>query len=61
MEALKTYRERTGMSQAELARLCEVSQPTICDIENGKHSPSLDLLKRISKVTGLSPNKLLSN
>lgn len=61
MEALRTYLERTNTTQAELARRCEVSQPTICDIVNGRHSPSMELLKRISKVTGLSPNKLLSN
>jgi len=61
MQALKSYRERAGISQAELARRCEVSQPTICDIENGRHMPSVELLKRISKVTRLSADKLLSN
>lgn len=49
------------MTQAELARRCDVSQPTICDIENGRQLPSVELLKRISKVTGLSADKLLSN
>ena len=61
MEALKTYRERTGVTQTELARRCNVSQPTICDIENGKQSPSLELLKRLTKVTGLSADKLLAS
>lgn len=61
MQALKSYRERRKISQAELARLCAVSQPTICDIENGRHLPSVELLKRIAKVTGLSADKLLSN
>lgn len=61
MQALKSYRERTGMTQAELAKRCAVSQPTICDIENGRQSPSVEVLKRISKVTGLSADKLLSN
>jgi transcriptional regulator with XRE-family HTH domain len=61
MQALKSYRERRKISQAELARLCAVSQPTICDIENGRQMPSVPLLKRITKVTGLSADKLLAN
>ncbi len=61
MQALKSYRERKGMTQAELARLIDVSQPTICDIENGRQSPSVEVLKRLAKVTGLSADKLLSN
>ena len=61
MQALKSYREKTGMTQAELARRVECSQPTICDIENGNISPSIELLKRLAKVTGLSADKLLSN
>lgn len=61
MQALKTYRERRQMTQAELARLLDVSQPTICEIENGNQTPTVKLLKRISKVTGLSADKLLSN
>lgn len=61
MQALKTYRERTKTTQAELARRLGVSQPTICEIENGNQMPTIRLLKRISKVTGLSADKLLAN
>lgn len=61
MQALKSYLARTNTTQAELARRCAVSQPTISDIIRGVHSPSVELLKRISKVTGLSADKLLSN
>jgi transcriptional regulator with XRE-family HTH domain len=61
MDALKSYLEITKTTQADLARRCGVSQPTISDIVNGVHSPSMDLLKRLTKVTGLSADKLLSN
>lgn len=61
MEALRTYLQSTGTTQSMLAKRCGVSQPTISDIVNGVHSPSLELLKRLTKVTGLSADKLLSN
>ena len=61
MEALKTYRKLAGISQAELARRCDCSQPTISDIENGKLWPTRELLERLTKVTGFSADRLLSN
>lgn len=61
MIALKSYRARAKLTQAELARRLSISQPTYCDIENGRHLPSVETLKRITKVTGLSADKLLSN
>lgn len=61
MEALRTYLELTETTQSELARRVGVSQPTISDIINGVHSPSMELLKRLTKVTGLSADKLIAN
>lgn len=35
-EKLRTYRAERGLTQQELAKLSNLSQPTICDYENGK-------------------------
>jgi transcriptional regulator with XRE-family HTH domain len=61
MRALRLYLESTGTSHAALARRVGVSQPTIWNIANGKHSASTDLLKRICRETGLSADDLLAD
>lgn len=60
MQALDSYLKATNTTQTEFARRVGVSQPTISDIINKRHSPSVDLLKRIAKETGLSIDELLS-
>ena len=40
---IKEYREKSGLSQGELADLCNVSRQTINAIENKKYDPSLQL------------------
>lgn len=35
-EKVKKYRVERGLSQTELAKLSNLSQPQICDYENGK-------------------------
>ena len=42
--------EHDEMTQKDLARRVGASRQTICSIENGKHSPSLELAIRISDV-----------
>jgi DNA-binding XRE family transcriptional regulator len=37
-----------GLSQAELARRCGVSQPAIARLERGEHEPRLATLRRIA-------------
>ncbi len=51
--AIKTVRERAGLSQAELAEALGVSQPMIGRLESLKDQrvPSLELLAKISAVT----------
>jgi len=61
MKALDSYLKSTKTSQAEFARRVGVSQPTISDLIRGQHSPSVDLLKRIAKKTGLSLDQLVSS
>lgn len=49
-ENIKTMQEQAGMSQAELSRKIDVSQPFLNKIERGKKNPPLDVLIEIAKV-----------
>lgn len=58
---LKKYRDKKGLSQAQLAKLAKVRQAAISDIETGKRrSVDLDALDRIAKVLGVKATALLS-
>jgi transcriptional regulator with XRE-family HTH domain len=57
---LKTSRKKFGLSQAELAKQVDVSQPTIANWERGGHIPRPDALSRIAKALKTDPAWLLS-
>ena len=57
---LKTSRKKHGLSQTELARKVEVSQPTIANWERGGHIPRPDALQRIADALGTDPAWLVS-
>lgn len=59
MDQLRTYMERKGITQAQLAELIGVSQPTVCEWLSGRSTPSTRRLITISKKTGLSVDQLL--
>lgn len=61
MKALGEYLLRTGTTQKAFAPRVGVSQPTLSNLINGVHSASADLLKRISRETGLSVDDLLAD
>lgn len=42
------FRIEHGLSQAELARRCGVSQPAIARLERGEHEPRLATLRRVA-------------
>ena len=44
---LVKIREEKGLTQAHMAELCGVSQPTIARMERSTHSPQLDSLFKI--------------
>ena len=46
-------------TQAELARLCGVSQPRIAELLKAKHSATLDTVDKIATVFGLPASALL--
>jgi putative transcriptional regulator len=49
---LRTLRERSGWSQAELAVRLDVSRQTVNAIETGRYDPSLPLAFRIAGLFG---------
>ncbi|MCM3740305.1 helix-turn-helix transcriptional regulator [Oceanobacillus luteolus] len=55
---IKEYRENKGISQGELAKLCNVSRQTINAIENNKYDPSLQLAFDLAMTLGTKVDNL---
>jgi len=50
-KVVKRLREKMGLSQEKLARLADVSNNTIINIEAGKQdNPTIETLKKIAKA-----------
>jgi len=57
---VKQLREKLGLSQEKLARLADVSNNTIINIEAGKQdNPTIDTLKKVAKALGVSVENLI--
>ena len=55
---LKLARTEKGLSQQELADLCEVTRQTIGLIEKGKYNPTLNLCVKLARILDLTLNDL---
>ena len=51
---IREKRKEKGLSQERLAKLVQVSQPFIAEIESGRKKPSVDALMRICAVLDIS-------
>lgn len=49
---LEAIRKERGLSQKQAAEKVGISQPSFCDIENGKKNPAVDTAKAIAAVLG---------
>ena len=47
LEAMVAIREKQGLSQAELAKKCNVKQPVIARLEKSVHSPQLNTILKV--------------
>ena len=47
---LKAMRIERGLTQCELAKRVGISQPSLCNIENGKINPTISTLKKLAKA-----------
>lgn len=57
---IKRLREKLGLSQEKLARLADVSNNTIINIEAGKQqNPTIETMKKIANVLGVSIEGLI--
>ena len=55
-------RAKRGMSQNQLAKLCNVPQSVISDIESGKtKSPRIDTLQAIAIALGVTIDELIGS
>jgi len=59
MKALEDYLRITGMTQAELAKRAEMSQANLNHFMKGRREPRIKNLRRLSKATGISIEKLV--
>lgn len=57
---LRTFRERQkpALSQAGLARLLGVARPTVNRWESGERQIDVELVPKISAMTGIQPKEL---
>ena len=58
-EILSHWRSKEGISQAQAAKKIGVTQAYYCQLENGKRTPSLDVLENIAQATGLNLSDLM--
>ncbi len=59
-KTVKRLREKMGISQEKLARLADVSNNTIIDIEAGKQqNPTIETLKKIAKALNVPIEDLI--
>jgi len=57
---LRYIRERRGLTQAGLARLCGVPRSTVAQVEAGSGNPTLAVLSRLAAALQLSIEEILS-
>ena len=61
-KTVKRFREKMGLSQEKLARLADVSNNTIINIEAGKQdNPTIETLKKISKALEVGVDDLIKD
>ena len=61
IQNMKYYRRRAGLSQAQLAEYCGVSNGTIGNIECGVTKPSFDLIFSIAKALSVQAAELFKD
>lgn len=54
---IRSERLAAGMTQSELARAAKVPQPNLSAYENGRRTPSPEVLERISTALKVRPSK----
>lgn len=58
-ERIVARRLELGMTQTALARKVRIQQPDLCDIEKGRHSPTIKTVEKLAKALKVKPSDLL--
>jgi len=58
-ENIKRYRKAFGLSQHELARRSGLAQPNISAVENGRHYPQFETIRKLAIAFGLPMSALI--
>jgi transcriptional regulator with XRE-family HTH domain len=57
---IESLRKKQGLSQEKLARLADVSNNTIINIEAGiNNNPTIETIRKITKALGVSVEELI--
>jgi transcriptional regulator with XRE-family HTH domain len=59
-EFIKAQRQINQMSQRELARLSDLSDTYMSQLERGLHEPSIRVLRALADSLGIQPNQLIN-
>lgn len=54
-EVIKTLRAKKGLSQTQLAEMCELSQAALSQIESGRTQPQSTTMKTIAEKLEIPP------
>ena len=58
-DRLKQIARERGLSVAQMARICEISERTYANYSSGSRQPDFETLLRICGRLGVTPNQLL--
>lgn len=57
---IEQLRKEKGLTQADLAKACNVTRQTVNAIENNKYDPTLQLAFSLSKILNTEVDKLFT-
>ena len=58
-EKLRAAREKSGMTQQQVADIMQIDKSTYCGYETGKRQPDVQKIKMLSQILGISGDELL--
>ena len=58
--ALRYYRKKTDMKQADIAEKLQISRQAYNNYENGKREPNIDLICSMAQVFGITTDEFFA-
>ena len=60
-DAVRSGRNRLGLSQAELSKKTGINRSILSNLENGQYMPSIEQLEELSAILGFQITDLLAD